>query len=76
MKKTLSERLANDILTDNTQLPPKYIQCKDCMFRKFEIDGVIIDDYSRGICAIYSLPEHKPLEFADGSASCELYEKE
>lgn len=74
-KKSLEERLENDILTDNTKLP-KYEQCKTCRFRMFEINGKLIDDYRRSSCLIYPYPEMKPTSFYDGSAKCEFYEKQ
>lgn len=74
-KKTLEERLADDILTDNTKIP-KYEQCKDCIFRKSEINGNLYDDYRKSCCMIFSYPKMKPIQFYDGSAKCEYYEKE
>lgn len=71
-RKTLEERLADDILTDNTKIP-KYEQCKDCMFRFIRINGSLVDDYRRCGCLIF---EMKPIQFYDGSARCEYYEQE
>lgn len=74
-KKTLEERLEGDILSDNTKIP-KYEQCKTCMFRKSEINGVLYDDYRKSCCMIFPYPSMKPIQFYDGSAKCEFYEKE
>lgn len=71
-KKTLEERLEGDILTDNTKIP-KYEQCKTCRFRKMQIGDSLIDDYRRGSCMVFSI---KPIQFYDGTAQCEFYEKE
>lgn len=74
-KKTFEERYSDENFTDNTQIP-KYEQCKNCMFRRMEINGVSVDDYRRTSCSIYSFPEMKPLGILDGSIQCEYYEKE
>lgn len=74
-KKTLEERYGREILTDNTKIL-KYEQCKDCCFRKMKIGDSMIDDYRRSSCMIFSYPEMKPVQFYDGSAECEYYEKE
>lgn len=74
-KKTLEERLAEDILTDNTKIP-KYEQCKNCRFRFIKIGDSLVDDYRRCSCMIFSSPEMKPEQFYDGSAQCEFYEKQ
>lgn len=74
-KKTLEERYGKEILTDNTKIL-KYEQCKDCRFRKMKIGDSMIDDYRRSSCMIFSYPEMKPMQFYDGLAECEYYEKE
>lgn len=74
-KKTLEERYGSEILTDNTKIP-KYEQCRDCIFRKSEINGKIYDDYRKTCCMIFAYPKMKPMQFYDGSARCEFYEKE
>ena len=74
-KKSLEERLEGDILSDNTKIP-KYEQCKTCIFRKMKIGDSIIDDYRRSSCMIFSFPDMKPIQFYDGSAKCEFYEKD
>lgn len=74
-KETLSERYAGDILTDNTKIP-KYEQCKDCLFRKSEINGVFYDNYRKSCCMMFPYPQMKPMEFYHGTARCEFYEKE
>ena len=71
-KKSLEDRYGNEILTDNTKIP-KYEQCKTCMFRQMKIEDSLIDDYRRGSCLIF---DNKPIQFYDGSAKCEFYEKE
>lgn len=51
-KKTLEERLENDILTDNKALN-HFAQCKDCIFRdKRIIDGKEYG-YDKSVCHIY-----------------------
>lgn len=74
VEKTLEERLEGDILTDNTKIP-KYEQCKDCMFRKSEINGIMYDNYRKSCCMIFPYPKMKSIQFYDGSAKCEFYEK-
>lgn len=74
-KKTLEERLEGDVLTDNTKIP-KYEQCRDCIFRKSEINGNVYDDYRKSCCMIFSYPKMKPIQFYDCSAKCEFYEQE
>lgn len=74
-KKTLEERYGSEILTDNTKIP-KYEQCRNCIFRKSEINGKTYDDYRKTCCMIFPYPKMKPIQFYDGSARCEFYEKE
>jgi hypothetical protein len=55
--KSLEERYADDILTDNAALD-KYRQCKDCIFRD---DGTIYSNhYQKGCCRMYPYPKFKP----------------
>ena len=74
--RTLEERFGDEVLTDNTKIP-KYEQCKDCMFRYSKsYKGETIDDHRKDWCEIFERPDVKPIEFYDGSAECEFYEKE
>lgn len=52
MKKTLEERLSDDILTDNTVLN-HYSQCKDCIFRDKRIVNGKEYGYDKCVCKIY-----------------------
>lgn len=49
-KKSLEERYADEVLSDNTQIE-KYRQCKNCIFR----DGgtVYSNHYQKGCCRMY-----------------------
>lgn len=72
-KKTLEERYADEVLTDNTQFD-KCRQCKDCIFRD---DGTVYSShYQKGCCRIYPYPQFKPLEIVMNKAECEYYKKE
>lgn len=72
-KKTLEERYAGEILSDNTQIP-KCEQCKDCVFRD---DGTVYaNHYTKSSCRMHRFPDHKPVGVIDGSEECEYYEKE
>lgn len=51
-KKTLSERYADEILTDNTTLN-HYFQCKDCIFRDKRFVGGEEFGYDKSVCHIY-----------------------
>lgn len=51
-KKTLEERLENDILTDNKALN-HYSQCKDCVFRDKRIVAGKEYGYDKSVCRIY-----------------------
>lgn len=51
-KKTLEERLADDILTDNAALK-HYSQCKDCIFRDKRIISGVECGYDKCVCHIY-----------------------
>lgn len=74
-KKTLENRYANEVLSDNTVIP-KFEQCKNCIFRKITINGKTVDDYRRGSCMMYPSPKMKPLQLKDGSEQCDYYEQE
>ena len=72
-KKTLEERLSDDILSDNTQLS-KCEQCKNCIFRD---DGTVYsNDYRKSSCRIYPYPQFKPLGVMNNTEQCEFYEQE
>lgn len=72
-KKTLEERLSEDILSDNTQIP-KCEQCKECIFRD---DGTVYsNDYRKSSCRMYPYPRFKPLAVMNNTEDCEFYEKE
>lgn len=72
-KKTLEERYADEVLSDNTQFE-KYRQCKDCIFRD---DGTVYSNhYTKSSCRMYPYPKFKPLAVMDGSEQCDYYEKE
>lgn len=73
--KSLEERYADEILTDNSKIP-KYEQCKNCIFRGLEINGEWISDGNRAICRMYSPPKIKPMGIYHGTEVCEYYEKE
>lgn len=75
--KTLSERLENDILTDNTKIN-SFPQCKDCLFRGLRINDEWIKDGNRSYCRIYEPDDSngKPDEIYRGTEECEYYEKE
>lgn len=62
-KKTLSERYAGEVLSDNTG---QYEQCKDCIFRD-------MDNYKKVVCDMYQL---KPSGIRKNAENCEYYEKE
>lgn len=71
--KSLSERWAEEVLTDNTKLK-KCEQCKKCVFR--DNDDVWSNRYDKSSCAIYVYPEHKPSKVVDGTEECEFFEEE
>lgn len=71
--KTLEERYANEVLTDNAAFD-KCKQCKDCVFRD---DGTVYSNhYQKGCCAIYPYPSFKPNGVMMNREKCEYYEKE
>lgn len=73
--KSLAERLADDIMTDNTQIE-SHKQCLDCIHRGLEIGGKWIADGDRACCRLYPPPDGKPMSFYYGTETCELYESE
>lgn len=74
-EKTLEERYAGDLLTDNTALD-KYKQCKDCIFRdKTAVRGVECG-WKKGNCAIFEHPGFKPDGVMRNREECEYYEKQ
>lgn len=72
-KKSLEERYADEVLSDNTQIE-KYRQCKNCIFR----DGgtVYSNHYQKGCCRMYPYPQFKSYEVMMNQVQCEYYEKE
>lgn len=83
-EKTLSERLADETLTDNTQFL-KFEQCRDCAFRYTNYflapDGRKIPcteeiGYQKSSCHIFPYPKWKPHGVVYGEEQCEYYEKE
>lgn len=71
-KPTLSERYAGEVLTDNTKIS-YFEQCRDCIYKGFELHGEFIDDYNRCCCLAY--PDMKPSGIDDGSEQCDNYAK-
>lgn len=51
-KKTLSERYADEVLTNNAALN-HYSQCKDCIFRDKRVIGGEEYGYDKSVCHIY-----------------------
>ena len=74
-KKTLEERYADDILTDNTALD-KYQQCKTCLFRDRTAVKGIECGYQKGNCEMFEYPDFKPDDVMRNRANCEYYEKQ
>ncbi len=80
-KRTLEERYADEVLTDNAALN-HYAQCKDCFFRfkdYFEFRGQKIkchpeDGWKKCVCHMF--PEDKPDEVYNNTGECEYYEKQ
>ncbi len=64
-KKTLTERMLEETLSDNSQIE-KCRQCKDCIFRDER-------GHDRAVCMIYSNPGHKPLYVIDNKGICEYH---
>ena len=73
--KTLSERISEDILTNNTVLNHN-AQCKNCIFRdKTSVNGVECG-WKKCYCKIFEAPEDKPDYVYENAEPCECYEKE
>ena len=73
--KTIYERYADDILTDNSSLN-KYSQCKKCIFRdKTTVSGEECG-WEKGCCRMYPYPKFKPNDVMLNKVECEYYEKE
>lgn len=65
-KKTLEERYANDILTNN-EILNHFSQCKDCVFRdKSTVNGRECG-YDKCICRIYGKLTASRLKNSDGT---------
>ncbi len=72
-KKTLEERYADEVLTDNAALK-ECRQCKECVFRD---DGTVYTNhYQKGCCAIYPYPSFKPEGVMMDTEKCEYRETE
>lgn len=71
-KKTLSERLANDILSDNSNI--EYCkQCKNCIFR--DNGDVWSNHYTKSNCQMFKYPGLKPSEVINNKKIC-LYKED
>lgn len=71
-KKSLDERLKNDILSDNSHVE-NCKQCKDCIFRN---DGTAwSNNYQKSCCQMYQYPGFKPLYVINNKGACEYYSK-
>lgn len=64
-KKTLSERYADEVLTDNTALN-HYSQCKGCVFRdKTTVSGEECG-WQKAVCHIYGRSTASRLKYSNG----------
>ena len=64
-KKTLSERYADEVLTDNTALN-HYSQCKGCIFRdKTTVSGEECG-WQKAVCHIYGRSTASRLKYSNG----------
>ena len=64
-KKTLSERYADEVLTDNTALN-HYSQCKGCVFRdKTTVSGEECG-WQKAVCHIYGRSTASRLKYSSG----------
>ncbi len=71
-EKSLEERYADDILTDNTALD-KYRQCKTCAFRdKTEVQGKECG-WIKGVCEVFQHPSFKPDDVMRNRDVCDYY---
>lgn len=74
-EKTLEERYADDVLTNNTALN-KYEQCKNCAFRdKTAVQGEECGWY-KGNCEIFPYPDFKPNDVMLNRELCEYKVKD
>lgn len=72
--KELTERHADEVLTDNAALMP-YQMCKTCIFRdKTTVQGNECG-WKKGNCTIYEYPKFKPHDVML-NVECEYYEKD
>lgn len=80
MGETLSERYADEILTDNTQI--EYCnQCIDCInWQTYKIrgnNGELFDNqYDRANCSKYPAPQVKPDWVINNYGECDYYKAE
>ena len=79
-KKTLSERYADEVLTNNAALN-HYSQCKDCIFRDKRLVGGEECGYDKSVTPDFFPytpiePGDKPKEVYNNTANCEYYEQE
>ena len=65
-KKSLEERYADEILTDNSALN-HYSQCKNCAFRDKRLIGGEEYGYDKSVCRIYGKRTASTLKASDGS---------
>lgn len=64
---TLSERTAEETLSDNTQFK-RYLQCKDCKKRD---DGTVwSNSYDKTCCQEYPYPAFKPAGVSNNTEEC------
>lgn len=71
-KKTLTERMLEETLSDNSNVE-NCKQCKDCIFKD---DGTVWSNhYTKTSCQIYKHPNFKPLAIMDNKQLCVFYNK-
>lgn len=64
-KKTLEERYADEVLSDNASLN-HYSQCKDCVFRDKRMVSGVECGYNKGVCRIYGKLTASRLRYSNG----------
>lgn len=64
-KKTMEERYADEILSDNAALN-HYSQCKDCIFRDKRIVGGEEIGYDKCVCRIYGKLTASRTQYSSG----------
>lgn len=64
-KKSLEERYADEVLTDNSALN-HYSQCKNCAFRDKRLIGDEEYGYDKSVCRIYGSRTASTLKASDG----------